>query len=111
MGTPTGYYEAYKKSYLSLLKALPIDDLIPELFSTGVLPEYLKERLDATPVRSEKVKLMFTEMDMEEKLKAGNTKRFEGLIRVMEKFSTDENDVVVRKLARDIRMLINSQDS
>ena len=47
------YYEAFKKSYPKLIDALPIQDLLPNLFEAGVVPKNLKEQLNSFPVRVE----------------------------------------------------------
>jgi len=103
------YYEAFKKSYAKLIKALPINDLLPELVSAGVLPGNLKKRMDAISIESEKVKVMLD--GMEGGLKAQITDQFEEFIQVMEQFSISESDIVVGKLAKDIRTLIDSGSS
>ena len=100
------HYEAFKKSYAKLIKALPINDLLPELVSAGVLSGNLKKRMDATSVESEKVKVMLD--GMEGGLKAQIPDQFEEFIRVIEQFSIDESDMVVGKLAKDIRALISA---
>ena len=65
--------------------------------------------MDAVPVCSDKVKLMLDEM--EGGLEADIPDQFESLIKVMEQFSIDEDHIVVRKLAENIRMVITSGDT
>ena len=101
------YLEAFTKSYARLICALPIDDLLPELISARVIPGNLKERMDVISVRRDKVKAMLD--DMEGGLKAQIPDQFEQFIQVMERFSTDENHMVVGKLASEIRALIVSE--
>ena len=109
MGTPAKYYEAYKKSYPKLISALPIDDMLSYLVAARVLPGRVKARMDAVPVCSDKVKLMLDEM--EGGLQADIPDQFECLIKVMEQFSVDEDHIVVRKLAENVRMIVTSGDT
>jgi len=106
MATPAKYYEAYKAAYPKLIKALPIDDILPDLVAGGVLPGKLKARMDAITVSSDKVKLMLDEM--EGGLKAQIPDQFESLIKVMETFAEDEGHIVVKKLVSDIRATLTS---
>jgi len=106
MATPAKYYEAYKAAYPKLIKALPIDDILPDLVAGGVLPGKLKARMDALAVSGDKVKLMLDEM--EGGLKAQIPDQFESLVKVMETFAEDEGHIVVKKLVNDIRATINS---
>ena len=57
MAKPTAeqYYEEFKQSYPKLQDALPIDNLLPYFFQRGIVPGYLKEKLDCISVRSDKV--------------------------------------------------------
>ena len=109
MAKPTAeqYYEAFKNSYMKLKDALPINHLLPYLFKAGVVHGYLKEKLDAIPVRSNKVTCLLDEM--ERGLKAGIVEQFESFICCMEEFCTDNNDVVVRNLSEGIRSLMTSK--
>ena len=99
------YYRAFKKSYTKLKDALPISFLLPYLFEAGVVPGDLQENINAIPVRSEKMKYLLNEM--ESGLRVGVTDQFESFICVMEKFGADNNNIVVKKLAEDIRLNIN----
>jgi len=103
---PAKYYEAYKAAYPKLIRALPIDDILPDLVAGGVLPGKLKARMDAITVSSDKVKLMLDEM--EGGLKAQIPDQFESLITVMEAFAEDEGHIVVKKLVNDIRASLAS---
>ena len=107
MAKPTTeqYYEAFKKSYPKLIDALPINDLLPDFFEAGVVPVNVKEKLNSIPVRSEKVKCLLDEMELG--LKAGITDQFESFICVMEKFGTDNYNIVVKKLAEGIRLKLS----
>jgi len=107
MAKPTGkkYYEAFKKSYTKLKDALPIQDLLPDFFEAGVVSRNLKERLNCIPVRSEKVICLLDEV--ERGLSAEIIDQFESFICVMEKFGNDNKDIVVKKLADDIRLTIS----
>jgi len=109
MGTSAKYYEAFKKFYLKLISVLPIDDMLSYLVAARVLPGRVKARMDAVPIGSDKVKLMLDEM--EGGLKADIPDQFECLIKVMEQFSVDEDHIVVKKLAENIRMMITSGDT
>ena len=106
---PEKFYEAYKKSYEKLTKALPINDLIPKLYSEGVLPGNLKSRIDTISVPSEKTRLLLDEM--EGGLKIGITDQFEGFVRALEQFSLDEKHMVVGILAKDIRLIIGGSSA
>ena len=99
------YYEAFKQSYPKLKYALPINDLLPYCFQGGIVPGYLKEKLDAIPVCSDKVVCLLDKMECG--LRVGITDQFESFICVMEEFATDNDDIVVKKLAEDIRSIIN----
>ena len=106
MAKPTEeYYEAFKKSYRKLKDALPIKDVLPDLFQAGVVSGISKERLNSIPVRSDKVICLLDEMELG--LKVGITDQFESFICVLEKFGTDNNNIVVKKLAEDIRSTIS----
>ena len=99
------YYEAFKKSYSKLTDALPINDLLPVLFQEGVVPSNLKEKVNSISVRSEKVTFLLDKI--EPGLKIGIIDQFESFVCVLEKFGTDNNDIVVKKLAEDIRSTIS----
>ena len=107
MAKPTveKYYEVFKKFYPRLSNALPITDLLPYCFKEGIVPRYLKERLNSIPVRSDKVTCLLDEI--ERGLLAGIEDQFESFICVMEQFATDNDDMVVKKLTEDIRSIIN----
>ena len=107
MATPAKeqYYEAFKKSYPKLKDALPINDLLPDFFKAGVVPGNLKEKLNSFPVRSEKVIYLLDEIELG--LKVGITDQFESFICVMEKFGTDNDNIVVKILAEGIRSEIS----
>lgn len=99
------YYEAFKKLYPRLSNALPITDLLPYCIKGGIVPRYLKERLNSIPVRSDKVTCLLDEI--ERGLLAGIVDQFEAFICVMEEFDTDNNDIIVKKLTEDIKSMIN----
>ena len=107
MAKPTAeqYYEALKQSYPKLKCALPINDLLPYCFKGGIVPGYLKEKLDSIPVCSDKVERLLDNMECG--LRVGITDQFESFICVMEEFATDNDDMVVKKLSKDIRSIIN----
>ena len=75
------------------------------IFKGGIVPGYLKEKLDSIPVCSDKVVCLLDKM--ERGLRAGIVDQFESFICVMEEFATDNNDIVVTKLTEDIRSIIN----
>ena len=101
------YYEAFKKSYTKLTNALPITYLLPYLYEANVVSGYLKAKLNAIPVCSDKVACLLDEM--EGGLKAGIVDRFESFICTMEKYCTVNDDVVVKRLCEDIRSLITNE--
>ena len=103
------YYGAFKKSYTKLKDALPISFLLPYLFEAGVVPGDLQESINAIPGRSERVKYLLNEM--EPGIRIGVTDQFESFICVMEKFGADNNDIVVKKLAEDIRGRLNISEA
>ena len=103
--TAKQYYEAFKKSYPKLRDALPIQDLLPDFFKTGVVSRNLKERLNSIPARSEKVMYLLDEI--ERGLNAEIIDQFESFICVMEKFGNDNKDIVAKKLAEDIRLTMS----
>ena len=103
--TAEKYYEAFKEFYPRLSNALPITDLLPYCFKAGIVPRYLKERLNSIPVRSDKVTCLLDEI--ERGLLVGIVDQFESFICVMEEFATDNNDIVVKKLTEDIRSIIS----
>jgi len=103
--TAKKYYEAFKKSYTKLRDALPIQDLLPDLFEAAVVSRNLKGRLNSISVRSEKVICLLDEI--ERGLSAEIIDQFESFICVMEKFGNDNNDIVVKKLAEDIRLTMS----
>ena len=107
MAKPTveKYYEVFKKFYPRLSSALPITDLLPYCFKEGIVPRYLKERLNSIPVRSDKVTCLLD--GIERGLLAGIVDQFESFICVMEQFATENDDMVVKKLTEDIRSIIN----
>ena len=107
MAKPTAeqYYEAFKKSYPNLKDALPIQDLCPYLFEADVVPWHLQQRLNSIPGLSEKVVCLLDEMGRG--LRVGITDQFESFICVLEKFGADNKDIVVKKLAEDIRLTMS----
>ena len=115
MAKPTAEqcYGAFKKPYTKLKDALPISFLLPYLFEAGVVPGSvpgdLQESINAIPGRSERVKYLLNEM--EPGIRIGVTDQFESFICVMEKFGVDNNDIVVKKLAEDIRGRLNISEA
>ena len=107
MAKPTAeqYYGAFKKSYTKLKDVLPINFLLPYLFEADVVSGNLMQKLDSIPVCSEKVTCLLNEM--EPGLRVGITDQFESFICVMEKFSADNANVVVNRLAEDIRLVLS----
>ena len=103
--TAEQYYEAFKRSYSKLKDALPISTLLPYFFEAGAVPGDLKEKLNSIPVRSEKVICLLDEMELG--LKVGITDQFESFICVMEKFGGENNNIVVKRLAEDIRLILS----
>ena len=103
------YYEAFRRMYLKLTVALPIDDLLPYLFVANAVPANLKEKLDSIHVHSEKVKCLLDAM--ERGLMAGISDQFESFICVMEKFGEENSDIVAKKLAEDIRLILSECES
>ena len=109
MADPTAdqyYLEAFRTWYPELIAVLPIDDLLPYFFKAGVLTRNLKEELNSIPATHSK-KVMRLLDAIEPGLQAGITDQFESFICVMEEFSTVNNNIVVKKLADDIRLTIN----
>ena len=100
MAKPTAeqYYRAFKKSYTN---ALPINFLLPYLFEAGVISGNLMQKLNSIPVCSDKVICLLNEM--EPGLRVGIINQFESFICVMEKY----DDVVVNKLAENIRLVLS----
>ena len=93
---------------MKLKVALPIDDLLPYLFVADTVPANLKEKLDSIHVHSEKVKCLLDAM--ERGLKAGISDQFESFICVMEKFGEENSDIVSKKLAEDIRLILSERE-
>ena len=103
--TAEQYYEAFKRSYSKLKDALPINTLLPYLFEAGAVPRDLKEELNSIPIRSKKVICLLDEMELG--LKVGITDQFESFVSVMEKFGGENNNIVVKRLAEDIRLILS----
>ena len=106
MAKPTAekYYKAFKKSYASLMDALPINDLLPNFFKAGIVLGNTNEKLNSISVRSDKVKCLLDKIELG--LKVGITDQFESFICVMEEYGADEKDIV-QSLAKDIRSMIS----
>ena len=102
--TTEQYYEAFKRSYPKLKDALPINDLLPYFVKEGIVPGYLKERLDSITSCSDKVVCLLDKM--ERGLRAGIIDQFESFVFAMEEFATDNNNIVVKRLTKDIRSKI-----
>ena len=103
--TAEQYYEAFKRSYSKLKDALPINTLLPYFFEAGVVPGDLKEKLNSIPIRSDKVICLLDEMELG--LKVGITDQFESFVTVMEKIGGENNNIVVKRLAADIRLILS----
>ena len=103
--TAEQYYEAFKRSYSKLKDALPINALLPYFFEAGAVPGDLKEKLNSIPIRSDKVICLLDEMELG--LKVGITDQFESFVSVMEKFGGENNNIVVKRLAEDIRLILS----
>ena len=99
------YYEAFNISYLKLKDALPIDTLLPNFFEAGAVPGDLKETLNSIPICSDKVICLLDETECG--LKVGITDQFELFICVIKKFGKEHNNIVVKRLAYDIRLILN----
>ena len=99
------YYEAFKRSYSRLKDALPINTLLPYFFEVGAVPGDLKAKLNSIPIRSDKVICLLDEMELG--LKVGITDQFESFVSVMEKFGGENNNIVVKRLAADIRLMLS----
>ena len=99
------YYEAFKRSYSRLKDALPINTLLPYFFEVGAVPGDLKAKLNSIPIRSDKVICLLDEMELG--LKVGITDQFESFVSVMEKFGGENNNIVVKRLAADIRLILS----
>ena len=103
------YYKAFKSSYENLVKALPIELLIPALYSKNIISSGLKAEIDSIVTSSKKVEHLLTKI--ENGLKVEVTEQFEGLLQVMEEYSQKEESAVVKKLAEEIRSSISSAQS
>ena len=103
--TAEQYYEAFKRSYSRLKDALPINTLLPYFFEVGAVPGDLKEKLNSIPIRSDKVICLLDEMELG--LKVGIMDQFESFVSVMEKFGGENNNIVVKRLAADIRLILS----
>ena len=103
--TAEQYYEAFKRSYSRLKDALPINTLLPYFFEVGAVPGDLKEKMNSIPIRSDKVICLLDEMELG--LKVGITDQFESFVSVMEKFGGENNNIVVKRLAADIRLILS----
>ena len=98
------YYKAFKGSYENLVKALPIEPLIPALYSKKVISSDLKAEIDSITTNSKKVEHLL--INIENGLKVKVTEKFEGLLQVMEEYSQQEESTVVKKLVEEIRSSI-----
>ena len=103
--TAEQYYEALKRSYSKLKDALPINTLLPYFFEAGAVPGDLKEKLNSIPVRSDKVICLLEEMELG--LRVGVTDQFELFICVMERYGEENNNIVVKRLAENIRLMLS----
>ena len=103
--TAEQYYEALKRSYSKLKDALPINTLLPYFFEAGAVPGDLKEKLNSIPVRSDKVICLLEEMELG--LRVGVTDQFELFICVMERYGEENNNIVVKRLAENIRLILS----
>ena len=103
--TAEQYYEAFKRSYSKLKDALPINTLLPYLFEAGAVSWDLKEKLNSIPVRSDKVICLLDEMELG--LRVGIMDQFELFVCVMEKYGGENNNILVKRLAEDIRLILS----
>ena len=58
--TSEAYYRAFKASYDKLVQALPIESLIPTLYSRRIVSSGLKAEIDGITSSSKKVELLLT---------------------------------------------------
>ena len=103
------YYKAFKSSYEKLVKALPIEPLLPALYSKNVISSGEKAEIDGISATSKKVEHLLTKI--ENGLKVQIIEQFEGLLQAMEEYSQQEDSIVVKKLVEEIRSKINLDQS
>lgn len=99
------YHKAFRSSYEKLVKALPIEPLIPTLYSKGIISSEMKQKIDSISTSSQKIDHLLT--NIENGLRVEVIEQFEGLLQAMEEYGQKENNVVVKRLAEEIRYNIN----
>ena len=90
-----------KTNYRSLTRSLPIDGLVPELYSKRVINDEQKEDLQKKRLKREKVSFLFDDIIVPE-LEAGGSAKFDKLIKVME----ESDDLTAQHLAKRIKVIM-----
>ena len=90
--------EKIRDNFAKLTKSFPMDGLVAELYSKKVINDEEKEQLREKRLRKEKVSFLFEEV-INQELHAGDSTKFDSLIKVME--ASDDN--TAKHLAKLLR--------
>ena len=101
MASPDKYCEAFKKTYLKLMNVLPVDDVLPHLYADGVINMSIKKDISDIPQRKKKAECLLDEIGRGLDLQL--TEKFKKFIEVVDSYSEDEDDDVMKKVMEEIR--------
>ena len=102
MASPDKYCEAaFKKTYLKLMNVLPVDDILPYLYADGVISMSIKQDISDIPQRKKKAERLLDEIGRG--LDIELTEKFKRFIEVVDTYSEDEGDDLMKKVMEEIR--------
>ena len=93
-----GAKKAFTKFYAKLTEALPMNDLLADLYTKRLLPGNHKAKVESLSTQKEKAQYFLDEV-IKRGLNIGYTLQFNGMITVME----SSDDPVVKYLAKEIQ--------
>jgi len=97
-----GINKAFTKYYAKLTEALPMDDLLAELYANKLLPGDHKAKIESLNTRRQKAQYFLDEV-IKPGLSIGYTGQFNKMIKVME----SSDDRVVKHLAKQIQECVH----
>ena len=93
---------AFQKFYPKLAKVLPMESLLPEFYSNGLLPGNHKAKIDALHTQKEKAGY-FLDYVIKPGLEVGYIGQFDKMLKIME----TSDDPAVKFVAEEIRGYVN----
>ena len=101
----SAFHEAFQKFYPKLLIVLPINSMLTEFYSHGLLPGDHKANIDALDTRKRKVEY-FLDYVIKPGLEVGYTGQFDNMLKIME----TNDDPAVKFVAKEIREFVSCSE-